>query len=127
MKMTERIRGQILLISETGQTDMTNCKRVKAIAKESGYTELIKYMDENINGYINYLAYGDETGQRFSRRISMFTKAENRALLVRAEKLVKCLLNAIDGTGEPDKNATEFENELYDLKYAYESIAYKNT
>ena len=119
MEMTDLIKGQILLVRETGLTDMTNVRRVKQIGAEHGYKEMLSYIENNLDGYINFIAYGDETGIQYSRNLADFNAKEKRALLIKSSRLVKHLLNLIDGTGDPYENAINFDVELDNLIFDY--------
>ncbi len=119
MEMTDLIKGQILLVRETGLTNMVDVRRVKQIGAEHGYKEMISYIENNLDGYINFIAYGDETGIQYSRNLADFNEKEKRALLIKSSRLVKHLLNLIDGTGDPYENANNFDVELDNMVFDY--------
>lgn len=121
MAMTETVRTQILAVRGTGKTNMLDVNRVKRIAGEYGYNEMIEYVNSNTTGYTNFILYGDESGQPFSRRVDMFTEKEKRALQIKAVRLVTYLQNIIDGIN-PEQNAVEFDADLDNFVYDYEKM-----
>lgn len=121
MAMTETVRTQILAVRGTGETNMLDVNRVKRIAGEHGYDEMIEYINGNTTGYTNFILYGDESGGQFSRRVDMFTEKEKRALLIKAVRLVTHLQNLIDGIN-PEQNAVEFDADLDNFVYDYEKM-----
>ena len=121
MAMTKTVETQILAVRGTGETNMFDMNRVRRIAGEHGFTEMIEYMNGNLTGYSNFILYGDESGQRFSRRVDMFTEKEKRALLIKAVRLATHLQNLIDGNN-PEQNAVEFDAELDNFVYDYDKM-----
>lgn len=57
-KLAEKILEQIKVIRDTGRTNMFMDFTVKRIAKEMGFTELVKYMTENPDGYFGTILRG---------------------------------------------------------------------
>lgn len=57
--MTKTIREQILKVRDTGLTNMFDTRTVQRIAYESGYYELVLFLEENKKEYANFILYGD--------------------------------------------------------------------
>ena len=57
--MTKTIREQILKVRDTGLTNMFDMRTVQRIAYESGYYELVLFLEENKKEYANFILYGD--------------------------------------------------------------------
>ena len=57
--MTERIKDQILLIRETGITNMFDLGMVRALAKELDMTELIEFIENNSKAYTHFILTGE--------------------------------------------------------------------
>ncbi|MBR2579039.1 MAG: DUF5049 domain-containing protein [Clostridia bacterium] len=57
-ELAEKILQQIEAIRDTGYTNMFMDFTVKRIAKEMGFTELVKYMTENPDGYFGTILRG---------------------------------------------------------------------
>ena len=57
-ELAEKILQQIEAIRDTGYTNMFMDFTVKRIAKEMGFTELVKYMTENPDGYFSTILRG---------------------------------------------------------------------
>ena len=57
-ELAEKILQQIEAIRDTGYTNMFMDFTVKRIAKEMGFTELVRYMTENPDGYFGTILRG---------------------------------------------------------------------
>ena len=57
-KLAETILEQIKAIRDTGRTNMFMDYKVKEIAEEMGFSELVKYMTENPDGYFGTILRG---------------------------------------------------------------------
>ena len=57
--MTEEIRNQILVIRQTGATNMFDIIRVKEIAELMEFTELAEFLPENKAEYVNFILHGE--------------------------------------------------------------------
>ncbi len=57
-ELAKKILRQIKVIRDTGRTNMFMDFTVKRIAKEMGFTELVKYMTENPDGYFGTILRG---------------------------------------------------------------------
>lgn len=57
--MTERIKDQILLIRETGITNMFDLGMVRALGKELDMTELIEFIENNSKAYTHFILTGE--------------------------------------------------------------------
>lgn len=57
--MTDKIREQILDIRNSGATNMFDGYTVQRIAYEKGYYELVCYIEEHPNSYVNYILTGE--------------------------------------------------------------------
>ena len=56
--MTEEIKNQILAVRQTGATNMFDIIRVREIAKELDFDELVEYLPTNKTEYVNFILYG---------------------------------------------------------------------
>ena len=56
--MTEEIKNQILAVRQTGATNMFDIIRVREIAKELDFDELVEYLPTNKEEYVNFILYG---------------------------------------------------------------------
>jgi hypothetical protein len=59
--MTEEIRGQILAIRDTGETNMFDIPVVIDISMRDGYYELIDYLSEHRDDYVRFILTGETT------------------------------------------------------------------
>lgn len=57
--MNEVIKKQILSIRETGKTNMFDIPTVQYLANEMHYYELVIFLEESHEEYINFILYGD--------------------------------------------------------------------
>ena len=58
--MTEKVREQILIIRDSGATNMFAVNTVQRIAYERGFYELVSYITENRKGYVHFILTGEE-------------------------------------------------------------------
>jgi len=58
--MTDEVKNEILFIRDGGWTNMFDIVRVKEIAEELGYNELVEYLEENRAGYVHFILTGEE-------------------------------------------------------------------
>lgn len=58
--MTDRIKEQILAIRDTGKTNMLDTSAVQRLAFESGYHELVCYIEEHRREYWHFILTGEE-------------------------------------------------------------------
>jgi len=56
--MSDIVIMQILEIRNTGRTNMFDADRVREIAEEFGYEELIEVLDTDRQGYGEFILYG---------------------------------------------------------------------
>ncbi|MBR3721981.1 MAG: DUF5049 domain-containing protein [Selenomonadaceae bacterium] len=56
--MNEKIKGQILQIRASGKSNMFNIPAVQRLAFESGYYELVNFIEEDKTSYINFILTG---------------------------------------------------------------------
>lgn len=57
--MTETIKEQILAIRDSGETNMFDVRTVQWIANREGYYELVVYLEEHKNEYVNFIMTGE--------------------------------------------------------------------
>ncbi len=57
--MTERIKGQILAVRDTGLTNMFDVSAVQRIANDMVFCELVVYLEENRKEYAHFILTGD--------------------------------------------------------------------
>lgn len=56
--MTERIKEQIEAVRRSGETNMLDTRMVQWISNREGYFELVIYLEEHRNEYVNYIFTG---------------------------------------------------------------------
>lgn len=56
--MYKKIKEQIIAVRDTGRTNMFDTKAVQRIAFDSGYYELVNYIEENKQGYCDFIVTG---------------------------------------------------------------------
>lgn len=57
--MTERIKEQIEAVRQSGETNMLDTRMVQWIANRENYYELVIYLEEHREEYVNYLFTGE--------------------------------------------------------------------
>lgn len=57
--MDERVREQILLIRDTGLTNMFDINTVQRLAYERDLYELVMFIEEHKSEYVHFIMYGD--------------------------------------------------------------------
>lgn len=57
--MTETIKEQILAIRDTGRTNMFDTNMVQVIANEMTYYELVIFIEEHKEKYVNFILKGE--------------------------------------------------------------------
>ncbi|EOS23536.1 hypothetical protein C806_03042 [Lachnospiraceae bacterium 3-1] len=57
--MTERIKEQIEAVRQSGETNMLDTRMVQWIANRENYYELVIYLEEHQEEYVNYLFTGE--------------------------------------------------------------------
>ena len=62
--MNEKIEEQILKIRAGGKTNMFDVPAVQRLAFESGYYELVNFIEENKSFYINFIISGKFPAQK---------------------------------------------------------------
>ncbi len=56
--MTERIKEQIEAVRRSGETNMLDTRMVQWIANRENYFELVIYLEEHRDEYVNYIFTG---------------------------------------------------------------------
>lgn len=57
--MTNKVRGQIMAIRDSGETNMLDTRTVQWIANREGYYELVIYLEDNSREYWNFIMTGE--------------------------------------------------------------------
>lgn len=57
--MTEKIKEQILVIRDTGLTNMFDTNTVQRLAYERNFYELVVFIEENRKEYVHFILYGE--------------------------------------------------------------------
>ena len=57
--MTEKIKEQILKVRATGATNMFDAQTVQRIAFDSGYYELVDYIETDVKAYAHFIFTGE--------------------------------------------------------------------
>jgi len=56
--MTEKIKEQILAVRATGATNMFDAQTVQRIAFDSGYYELVNFIEDDVKAYVRFILTG---------------------------------------------------------------------
>ena len=59
-RMTSSVRNQILKVRATGETNMFDTHAVQRIAYDSGYYELVDYIETDAKAYAHFILTGEE-------------------------------------------------------------------
>lgn len=57
--MDKKVKEQILFIRDTGLTNMFDIQMVQRIAFDSGYYELVTFLEDFREEYIQFILHGD--------------------------------------------------------------------
>ena len=57
--MTKKIFDQIMVIRDSGETNMLDTRNVQWIANREGYYELVIYLEENSREYWHFIMTGE--------------------------------------------------------------------
>ena len=57
--MTEKIKEQILVIRDTGLTNMFDTNMVQRLAYDRNYYELVVFIEEHRKEYVHFILYGE--------------------------------------------------------------------
>lgn len=57
--MSEKVREQILAVRRTGLTNMFDINAVQRIAYDSGYYELVVFLEEHSKEYVRFILTGE--------------------------------------------------------------------
>ena len=60
LRMTNKIKEQIISIRDTGLTNMFDTTAVQRIAQEMGFYELVIFLEEEKAKYVKFILNGDE-------------------------------------------------------------------
>lgn len=60
--MTDKVREQIMAIRNSGKCNMFSIHEVQRIAFDSGYYELVTYIEEHPREYADFILHGREDG-----------------------------------------------------------------
>lgn len=60
LKMTSKIKEQILAIRDSAETNMFDVRKVQEIALREGYDELLVYLADNVDAYSRFILTGKE-------------------------------------------------------------------
>ena len=90
MKMTEKIKSDLLFVRSTGLTNMFDRNAVRHIAHEFGFSELEQYVRENPKAYAHFILTGedlpDEDGEKpKTKKLYRVTITETRRRTVEEE------------------------------------------
>ena len=58
--MDEKVREQILAIRDTGLTNMFDVTMVQRLAYERDFYELVLFLEDHREEYVNFILHGDE-------------------------------------------------------------------
>ena len=56
--MTEKIKGQILAVRDTGRTNMFDTNMVQLIAVQMEFHELVDFIETNRSDYVRFIMTG---------------------------------------------------------------------
>ena len=90
MKMTEKIKSDLLYVRSTGLTNMFDRNAVQRIAHEFGFSELEQFVRENQKAYAHFILTGenlpDEDGEKpKTKKLYRVTITETRRRTVEEE------------------------------------------
>ena len=57
--MTKTVRKQILVVRETGLTNMFDARTVQHIAFEMNFFDLVCFIDEHLKEYVHFIITGE--------------------------------------------------------------------
>ena len=57
--MEQKVKEQILSIRDTGLTNMFDLQMVQRIAFDSGYYELVTFLEDHRKEYVHFILHGD--------------------------------------------------------------------
>ena len=57
--MTEKIKEQILVIRDTGLTNMFDTNMVQRLAYDRNFYELVVFIEEHRKEYVHFIRYGE--------------------------------------------------------------------
>lgn len=57
--MTEKIKEQILVIRDTGLTNMFDTNMVQRLAYDRNFYELVVFIEEHRKEYVHFILYGE--------------------------------------------------------------------
>lgn len=57
--MSETVKKQILIIRDTGLTNMFDVHMVERIANDMGFYELVAYLEEHRKEYVHFILTGE--------------------------------------------------------------------
>ena len=57
--MSDKVREQILAVRTTGLTNMFDINAVQQIAFDSGYYELVNYLEDHRKKYVHFIFTGE--------------------------------------------------------------------
>ncbi len=60
--MTDKVLEQLLEIRDSGKSNMFDIHTVQRLAFESGFYELVMYIEEHPREYVNFILTGKENG-----------------------------------------------------------------
>ena len=58
--MNATVKEQILAVRDSGETNMLDTRMVQAIADRMGFYELVAYLEEHKQEYVNFIFTGKE-------------------------------------------------------------------
>lgn len=59
LRMTDKVKEEIIAIRDTGLTNMFDINAVQRIAFEMNYSELVDYLENNSREYVHFILKGD--------------------------------------------------------------------
>ena len=62
--MTDKVREQILQVRDTGKTNMLDTYTVQRIGLKMRLYDMVIFIEENRDEYVNFILYGDEKERR---------------------------------------------------------------
>ena len=66
--MIDKVREQILAIRETGLTNMFDTYMVQRLGLQRRFYEMVIFIEENKDEYVNFILYGDKKARRESAK-----------------------------------------------------------
>ena len=90
--MTDKIKEQIIVIRDTGLTNMFDVNAVQRIADEMEFYELVIFLDEEKAKYVKFILNGDEDLIINNSIVQGFERADALSLVIQLQAVFFMLI-----------------------------------